>query len=118
MREALQRHFDLPLPSSVIVKSYRMQRGMNEGTYASAFRINPSELSEFLSNSGYTLLDPDSGEAMIARLNANPVVQEVGSIGAPFAIYRSETNRGITRFTKTLLVNSNRSDVLFHEDFH
>ena len=116
MLEALQKHFDYPLPASVQVKNYRMMRGLNEGTYAFAFRINPAELSQFLSNSGYSLIDSNEVELVMLRVKA--VARAAGSIDAPFAIYRLETNRGITRFTKTILVDSNRTDLLLYEDFH
>ena len=91
-------------------------RGLNEGTYAFAFRINPAELSQFLSHSGCSLIDSNEVELVMLRVKAG--TRAAGSIDAPFAIYRSETNRGITRFTQTILVDSNRTDLLLYEDFH
>ena len=113
MRKALQLHFDSPLPASVQVTKYRMERGMNDGTYAFALRINPEDLNQFLTNSGCWLVDLDLDEAQLVVLRHGNLTPAVGGISQPCAIYRSETKHGITQYTKTLLVDSNRADLLF-----
>jgi len=121
LRQNLQAHFDLPLPASLSVKSYQMGRGMNEGTYLFVFSINPIELSQFLTNSGYMLLNPDSAEAELAILKVRfpSMVRPAANIDWPRkAIYQSETNRGVCKYTKTILVHSNQTDVVFHGEFH
>jgi hypothetical protein len=121
MRQNLQAHFELPLPASVSVQSYQMGRGMTEGTYLFVFSINSLELTQFLSNSGCILLSPDSAEADLAMLKVKfPSMVRAGANieWPPQAIYQSETNRGVVKYTKTIFVHSNETEVVFCEEFH
>ena len=120
LRQHLQDHFELPLPASVKVESYRMERGLNEGTYAFAFSLHPSELGQFLSSSGCVLIDADSDDARLITLQAGVFcrIRNYTNTERPSGIYRSQTNRGIGRFTKTIFVDTNYMEVVFYEDFH
>ena len=117
LREAFQAHFEFQLPASTQVLRYRMRRGMNEGRYAFAVRINPDDLDELLTRSNFRPVALDSDEASLVMLESTGAAALVGTPPTPWAIRRSEERIWSTRVTKTILVHSNRADLLFIDDF-
>jgi len=91
--------FRLPLPASVSVKSYRMGRGMTDGTYIFVFSINPSELESIPEQLGLHLLNPDSDrQSLPFSKSGSQHGTAAANIEWPLqAIYQSETNRGVCK---------------------
>ncbi len=118
-RRALQQHFDQPLPSSVQVYGYRMSRGMDSGRYEFAFSIGASELSQFLSNSGWALVNSngDTADWIAADLTMKRLTKGATTLEPPWSIYVFQTNHNVTRWTKTIVVGSNYTDAVFIGSF-
>jgi hypothetical protein len=117
LRESLKRHLGGSLPESVSVKGYSRSRGLSEGSYIFVFNVNARDLGSL--TNGFVL---DNSSAETNRLSwykrkANELANGTASIDMPCAIYLFETNRGISRTRKALVVGSNGVDVVFCESF-
>ena len=119
MRTIFQEHLNNSMPTSVIVKGYRMLRGMNDGSYFFLFSINKSDLDQLLKGQGYVLQDSPLDDAMISHYQqtAQKLTSQPFSLTAPVAVYLSETNIGLSKFQKKIIFSPNQEDVLFIESF-
>ena len=113
MRAAFREHLNNSIPESVIVKGYRMERGMNDGTYTFLFSINKTDLDQLLKSQGYVLQASEE-----ARISYYQEMAQPFSLTAPITVYLSETNTGTSKFQKNIIVSSNQEDALFIESFH
>lgn len=113
MRAVFKEHLNNSIPETVVVKGYRMERGMDHGTYIFLFSINKNDLDQLLKSQGYVLQASEEARIRIYKEMAQPF-----SLNAPITVYLSETNTDTSKFQKNIIVSSNQEDALFIESFH
>jgi hypothetical protein len=119
MRKDLQLHFKDPLPATLRVIAYERVRGLNEGYYKFAFKLDRSELDSFATNCGFQLLTNELEQEQriqYSKATGQQLTQGALKLDAPFKLYEAKEEHGIAIIEKELVVDSD-GDVIFVERF-